>query len=156
MTLSKEGLEQIAKNEGWRGNLYPDHKGYSIGFGHLCTPEQKLYYTGRTITEDEARILLAHDSAFAEAAVSHSTTVALSQAQFDALVDFTYNVGPVALGKVADILNKGNYKGAGAHMLLYDKVRVNGELMVNPGVAARRQQNAKPFLEDERVQVSKL
>lgn len=156
MTLSKEGLEQIAKNEGWRGNLYFDHKGYSIGFGHLCTEKEKLYYTGRTITEDEAKVLLGHDSAFAEAAVSHSVTVDLTQSQFDALVDFTYNVGPIALGKVTDILNKGNYKGAGAHMLLYDKVRVNGELKINPGLTERRNQNAKPFLEDERVLVGKL
>lgn len=151
MTLSKEGLDQIAKNEGWRGNLYPDHKGYSIGFGHLCTEKEKLYYTGRTITEDEAKVLLAHDTALAEAAVNHSVTATLSPAQFDALVDFVYNVGPVALGKVADILNKGDYRQAGAHMLLYDKMRVNGELVVNPGLTARRNQEAKWFLDTIKV-----
>lgn len=147
MKLSQEGLDQITKFEGFAGNLYFDHRGYSIGYGHLCTEKEKLYYTGRTITEDAAKVLLGHDSAFAEAAVSHTITVTLSQAQFDALVDFTYNVGPIALGKVAETLNKGDYNGAGARMLLYDKVRVNGELKVSPALTDRRAQEARWFLE---------
>ena len=35
MKLSDEGLTQIAQHEGFAPKMYPDHKGYSIGYGHL-------------------------------------------------------------------------------------------------------------------------
>jgi len=50
-----------------------------------------------------------------------------------------------SLANIAQTLNKGDYKGAAARMRLYDKVRVNGQLVVNDGLTARRKQEVQAF-----------
>ena len=145
MILSTQGLSQIAQHEGFAAKMYPDHKGYSIGYGHLLSAAELPHYTGKTITQDEAKVLLHQDATKAEIFVNDTIKVPLTQAQFDALVDFTYNEGVGALANIAQTLNTGNYKGAGARMRLYDKVRVNGELVVHPGLVARRKQEVQAF-----------
>jgi lysozyme len=145
MTLSAEGLTQIAHHEGFAPKMYPDHKGYSIGYGHLLSAQEMPHYTGKTITQDEAKVLLRQDAAKAEIYVNDTIKVPLTQAQFDALVDFTYNEGVGSFANIAQTLNKGDYKGAAARMRLYDKVRVNGQLVVSSDLTARRAQEVKAF-----------
>ena len=109
MKLSDDGLNQITHNEGFAPKMYPDHKGYSIGYGHLLSAAELPQYTGKTITQDEAKVLLRQDAAKAEIYVNDTIKVPLTQAQFDALVDFTYNVGVGSLANIAYTLNKGDY-----------------------------------------------
>lgn len=88
-SMSAQGLDMLRSLEGFSATPYPDHKGQSIGYGHLIKPGESLTY----VTEAQAAQLLAQDVAWAEAAVNAAVTVQLTQAQFDALVSFTYNVG---------------------------------------------------------------
>lgn len=148
MELSDEGLAKIADNEGFSPTAYPDHKGYSIGYGHLLSTAELPQYINQTITQDDAKELLARDVASAEQSVRNMIKVPLTQAQFDALVDFTYNMGSGSLANIAQTLNTGDYKGAAARMQLYNKVRVNGQLVPNAGLTARRAQEAAAFLSE--------
>jgi lysozyme len=145
MTLSDDGLNQIALNEGFSPTMYPDHQGYSIGYGHLLSADELPQYTGTTITQDEAKVLLRQDAAKAESAVNETITVPLTQGQFDALVDFTYNEGAGSLDNIAETLNAGDYQGAAARMMLYNKVLVNNQLVADSGLTARREQEVKAF-----------
>ena len=145
MKLSDEGLAQIAQHEGFAPKMYPDHKGYSIGYGHLLSAEEMPLYQNKAITPDEGKALLLKDAAKAEMYVNDTITVPLTQAQFDALVDFTYNVGVGSLADIAHTLNSGDYKATAARMRLYDKVRVNGQLVENAALTARRKQEVQAF-----------
>jgi lysozyme len=146
MILSNNGLNQIAQHEGFAPKMYPDHKGYSIGYGHLLSVEEMPHYIGKTITQDEGKALLKQDAAKAESYVKQMIKVPLSQAQFDALVDFTYNEGEGSVANIAETLNKGDYKGAAARMMLYNKVRVNGQLVVSSNLVTRREQEVTAFV----------
>lgn len=78
-----------------------------------------------TITEGQALLLLEADITDAEDAVNELVTVPLSQSQFDALVDFTFNLGREALegSTLLDDLNEGRYNAAAAQIPLWDHVR---------------------------------
>lgn len=88
-SLSAAGRARLEGFEGFSATPYPDHKGNSIGFGHLIKPGENLTY----LTREQAGEILSSDVAWAEAAVRSSIKVALSQGQFDALVSFCFNVG---------------------------------------------------------------
>lgn len=95
MRLSQDGKVFLATEEGRRLRPYNDALGHcTVGVGHLlhhgnCTDEE----LARTYTEQEVDDLLADDVAWAELAVNRYVKVPLTQAQFDALVSFTFNWG---------------------------------------------------------------
>jgi lysozyme len=62
--------------------------------------------------------------------------VALTQGQFDALVDFVFNLGAgrLAGSTLLRMLNAGNTTGAGQHLLLW----VNAGGKPQPGLVTRR------------------
>jgi len=69
---------------------------------------------GDTITKEGAEELLREDVKRFEGYVDRLVKVPLTQGQFDALVSFTYNLGPGALEKstLLDQLNRGDYDSA--------------------------------------------
>jgi lysozyme len=88
--LSDAGREIIkAREGGFIATPYPDHKGYSIGYGHLMRADE----TYQSITQDKADELFNADVGWAEKAVFNSVLAPITQAQFDALVSFCFNVG---------------------------------------------------------------
>src|SRR5580698_4976530 len=96
MQLSAEGLELIKRCEGFRGQLYIDVAGFpTIGYGHRVVPPESLppeaFPNG--ISEPQADTILASDVSTAERAVCSLVKVALTQGQYDALVDFCFNLG---------------------------------------------------------------
>lgn len=112
MKTSIEGFSLIKKWEGLRLTSYDDATGRelrlhevprgiaTIGYGHTGG-----VYPGMVIDELTANTLLAQDVAMAETAVMRLIPAAapgsnhpLRQGQFDALVDFTFNLGAGALG----------------------------------------------------------
>ncbi|SEQ70473.1 Phage-related lysozyme (muramidase), GH24 family [Faunimonas pinastri] len=81
------------EEEALRLRAYPDPATggapWTIGYGHTHD-----VHPGMTITEAQAEAFLAADVAEAEAIVNRSVHVPLTQGQFDALVDFVFNIGP--------------------------------------------------------------
>jgi lysozyme len=89
MKLSPAGKQLIEQFESFRSVAYQDQKGvWTIGYGHTAGVKE-----GDTCTQAQADAFLEADAAAAVLAVNRSLDVAINQNQFDALVDFTYNLG---------------------------------------------------------------
>lgn len=104
--------------EGLRLTAYQDSGGvWSIAFGHTHG-----VYPGMTCTKEQADQWLLQDIGWAESAVNRLVKVPLTQGEFDALVDFTYNCGSGTFEKsdVLKKLNAGDYHGAAAALEEYD------------------------------------
>lgn len=108
-SLDAYGAAFIKANEGLRLKAYPDGAGYSIGYGHHITGSDGLN-SNSTISQSTAEALFASDVAIASNAVRNAVSVPLTQGQFNALVDFTFNrgTGNLARSGVASALNSGN------------------------------------------------
>ncbi len=114
----------------------------TIGYGHTATVQP-----GMEITEAEAHELFLRDLRPCERAVEMNINVPLTDGQFGALVSFVYNLGTSfrpgsPLHNIAKTLNAGDYDGAIRRMMLYNKQRINGRLVVVPGLVNRRQAEA--------------
>jgi RHS repeat-associated protein len=97
MSLSQKGLEFIERHEGYSDRVYNDSAGNpTIGYGHLIKEGEDF---SKGITKEKAGELLSQDTKAAVDAVNGKVTGKLSQTKFDALVDFTYNLGGGNLGK---------------------------------------------------------
>jgi lysozyme len=118
--LSPEGLKLLKQSEGYRGQVYLDAAGHpTIGYGHRLLPSQSF---PEGITEQQATEILLNDVCEAERAVSRLVRVPLAQGQFDALVDFCFNLGQnrLAASSLLDCLNRGRYSAAAEQLLLWD------------------------------------
>ncbi len=120
MNLSSEGLQLLKKSEGFRDQVYPDVAGFrTVGFGHRLQPDEH-YPAG--ITAAQAESILAADLALAQSAVERLVRVPLSQGQFDALIDFVFNLGAgrLASSTLLRYLNAGQYDAAAWQLLIWD------------------------------------
>ena len=120
MKLSTAGIELIKRFEGFRSHTYFDAAGFpSIGYGHRLEPKEH-YPDG--ITETQAEVILLWDVHEAEQAVKRMVKVPLTQGQFDALVDFTFNLGSARLSNSSLLreLNAGHYDLAANELLRWD------------------------------------
>ncbi len=135
MELSNAGLELVKRSEGFRSQTYLDVNGFpTIGYGHRILPSES--FPG-AITETQAADLLASDLRVAEQAVERAVKVPLTQGQFDALVDFCFNLGGerLASSTLLKVLNGGRYQDAVEQLLRWDLA--GGR--VNTGLKTRRQ-----------------
>jgi lysozyme len=101
MRTSQNGLNLIQASEGLCLTVKPDNKGPQIGYGHDLQPGES-YPNG--ITESQALALLQADLATRYERAVNPLAPDANQNQFDALVDFCYNLGP---GDLATMLNHG-------------------------------------------------
>ena len=135
MHLSTAGLELLKKSEGFRDRTYTDLAGFrTIGFGHRQAPGET--YSGG-ISLAQAEKILATDVLLAELAVTRLVRVPLTQGQFDALVDFAFNLGAgrLASSTLLKYLNAGKYDAAAWQLLAWDHA---GHEEV-PGLKLRRE-----------------
>lgn len=110
LQYSKTGLALTEQFEGCRLVAYQDVRGvWTIGYGHTSG-----VHAGMTCTQAQAEQWLLEDIEYAANAVKHYVTVALTQGEFDALVDFVFNVGVgnFAGSTLLRKLNAGDYAGA--------------------------------------------
>jgi lysozyme len=118
MNYDQDGLSLTEQFEGCRLEAYQDQVGvWTIGYGHT-----KGVHAGMTCTLEEAQQFLCDDVAEAVAAVNHLVTIQLSQGEFDALVDFTFNlgIGNFASSTLLKKLNAGDIEGAADEFLKWD------------------------------------
>ena len=92
------GIILTKRSESWQPNLYNDSAKYcTIGYGHLvkrapCNgTEPPEFLTG--LTEPQGTDLLVRDMGTAQYAVMTAVTTSMTEGQFAALCDFTFNVG---------------------------------------------------------------
>jgi lysozyme len=137
---SANGLVLTKQFEGLILTAYQDSVGvWTIGYGHTGTDVQP----GLTITEEQATILLAADVAWAVTCVNKSVKSAINQNQFDALVDFTFNLGCANLGQstLLRLVNAANFAAAAKEFLRWNKA---GGKVLN-GLTRRRQAETDLF-----------
>ena len=125
MHLSAVGLELMKKSEGFRNQTYRDVAGVpTIGYGHRLLPGE---FFPNGISEERAADILSNDVCQAEQAVARLVKVPLAQGQFDALVDFVFNLGAGRLAASALLrdLNAGRYDAAAGELLRWDHAGKN-------------------------------
>jgi lysozyme len=124
-TLSTEGRRALRQREGLRGY-------YEISRSDM-TPDQV-----------EAAFDLAVGGAerAVQRQVSHHP---LTQAQFDALVSYTFNLGAGGAMLVLRRIDCGDLAGAADAMLRNISAPVDGRLMPHASLVARRKEESAPF-----------
>lgn len=142
MEYSKQGLKLTESFEGCRLTAYRDQIGrWTIGYGHAVgvTP-------GETITQPEAEALLNADIQWAVSFVNNIVKVSLSQNEFDALVDFTFNLGSGNFQHSAllELVNQQKFAEAAQQFDLWD--HAGGQVVA--GLLRRRQAEEQEFTEN--------
>lgn len=137
MKQSANGRKLTQEREGLRLEAYKDGGGvWTIGYGHTQGVK-----SGQTCTAEQAEAWYLSDVQSAEHDVELYVTVPLNQGQFDALVDWTFNLGGERLRKSTMLrrINDKDFDAALKEMLRwkYD----NGVEVA--GLLARRQEEVK-------------
>ena len=144
MEYSKNGAHLTESFEGLRLTAYPDPATggapWTIGYGHTG-PD---VHPGLTITQEQAEELLMQDTQKAAAAVNAKVTGDITQEEFDALVDFVFNVGAgnFAASTLLKKVNSGDIHGAAAEFEKWDMAA--GKHMA--GLLRRRHAESEEFL----------
>lgn len=118
MDYSRDGLHLTKQFEGCRLVAYQDQVGvWTIGYGHT-----RGVTSGMTCTQEQAEAWLQEDIARVVDAINSGVTVVLTQGEFDALVDFGFNLGVHALkhSTLWRKLNDGDFEGAAAEFPKWD------------------------------------
>ena len=137
---SDAGLALTKNFEGLRVEAYQDCAGiWTIGYGHTGRDVRP----GRRVSEFEAEVLLRVDLRDAIACVNRYVEVPITQAQFDALVDFCYNAGRgnFCRSSLLEKVNQEDFEGAAAQFALW----VNVDQKPVPGLVRRRAAEAALF-----------
>jgi len=141
MTYSDAGIALTKGFEGLRLTAYRDCGGVlTIGYGHTGPDVVE----GMTIDEAQAEALLRADLQSAVDCVNRAVTAAITQNQFDALVDFCFNVGCGSLLKSTLLkkVNASDFAGAAEQFALW--VHAGGEVVA--GLVRRRKLEAEMFV----------
>jgi lysozyme len=147
MQISNSGLSLIAGFEGFSAVPYTDADGQSIAFGHFLLPGELGNTIISPVTKEQGYALLNQDAATADAVVSNSVTVPLTQNQHDALCSLVYNIGGAPTyhfenSTLLRLLNSGDYNGAADQFLVWNK----SQGQVDQSLVDRRAQEQSVFL----------
>lgn len=138
---SLSGLEQIRSFESCQLMAYWDAEGrvWTIGWGSTG-PD---VHQGLLWTQSHADARFLQDVQRCEAEVNRCVSVPITQGEFDALVDFVYNLGDGALetSTMLRLLNDGDYAGAAGQFERWD--HVHGKIIA--GLLRRRIADKKEF-----------
>jgi len=144
MHISDEGLELIKHFEGCELEAYKCAAGvWTIGYGHT-----KDIQEGDKWSQDKADFMLWRElEEEYEQYIHDYVHVPLNQSQFDALVSWTYNLGPANLkaSTMLKKLNNGEYEEVPAQMARWNKATVNGKRTVLEGLTRRRKAEGQLF-----------
>ena len=139
MKISQEGIDMIKHFEGCELESYRCSANVlTIGYGTT-----KNVVEGMKISQHQAEELLMKDLEEFEEYVEDLIDVPLEQNQFDALVAWTYNLGPTNLktSTLRKVLNKGAYDDVAEQIKRWNKA--NGKVL--KGLVRRRNAEAELF-----------
>jgi|TARA_R100001460_G_scaffold4991_1_gene14016 lysozyme len=139
MKISAEGLALIKKFEGCELEAYQDAVGvWTIGYGHIKDVKE-----GMSITKQQAEEMLLEELVEYESYVLEAVNHQLDQCMFDALVSWTYNLGPSNLNAstMLKVLNAGDYDGVPEQIKRWNKA--GGKVLT--GLVRRREAEALLF-----------
>jgi lysozyme len=140
MKYSKNGLKLTETFEGVYLAAYPDSTGIpTIGYGHT-----RGVFLGMTCSLPQAEAWLLEDVAWAEREVNSLVRVQITQPEFDALVDFTFNCGAGNFdhSTLLSLVNKGDFMHAANEFEKWDKA--GGKVVA--GLLRRRKAEAEIFI----------
>lgn len=139
MQPSDKCLKLVEDSEDCKLRAYRDTGGVlTIGYGHTGGVREN-----QIITQELAEVLLHHDLDYAVRIVN-GHALPCTQPQFDALVDFVFNVGPSQFlsSTLLKYHRAGEYEKAAAEFPKW--VHDNGK--VEPGLVKRREAERKLYL----------
>ena len=139
MNISQEGISLIKKFEGCELEAYKCAAGvWTIGYGHTKDVKE-----GDSISKEEAEFMLVHELQEYCNDVDIAVKVDLKQNEFDALVSWTYNLGPTNLNfsTMLRVLNEGKHDEVPAQIKRWNKA--SGQ--VKQGLVRRREAEALMF-----------
>ncbi len=143
MKTSKEGILLIKKFEGCELEAYQCSADvWTIGYGHTYNVKE-----GDTCSQKDADRILAEDLEEFEGYVQEAVGVPLKQNEFDALVAWTYNLGPGNLRSSTMLkrLNDSRFDEVPSEMRRWNKA---GGKVVN-GLVRRREAEALLFKNED-------
>lgn len=146
MQMSAQGKADLIRHEGIRYTPYKDSAGYwTVGIGHLIVPGDGLA-TDRDIDENTLMAVFQTDLSNAESAVNRNINVPLTQGQYDALVDWTFQYGGarLAASTLRKLINNFQYEQAALEFPKW--VYVGKPQRIEPGLVARRQDNLTTYM----------
>ncbi|NLS53761.1 lysozyme [Hafnia alvei] len=124
MQISENGINLIKQYEGCRLTAYQDCIGvWTIGYGWTQPIGGKSIAKGMVISQQKADALLMQGIEQSENCVNNVVHHSINQHQFDALVDFAYNLGVNALkgSTLLKKINVGDYIGAANEFQKWNK-----------------------------------
>jgi len=139
MQISKEGIDLVKKFEGCKLEAYQCAAGvWTLGYGSTHGVKQ-----GDTCSQEEAENMLIDELKEYGNYVKELVTVPLNQHQMDAMISWTFNLGPSNLksSTLLMILNQAIYEEIPFQIKRWNKV--NG--VVNDGLIRRREAEALLF-----------
>lgn len=146
--MNAAGFTLLRQYEGFRPDAYDDANGrtvapgdpihgkLTIGYGHIGTD----VHPGLTWTQEQAEETLERDVAAFSSEIMPLITANINDSQFSAFVCLAYNIGLHAFAgsSALHLANAGNLNDVPAHIMLWDKMTVNGRLVVSAGLQRRR------------------
>ena len=139
MNISNEGISLIKKFEGCELESYQDAVGvWTIGYGHTKNVKE-----GMTISKEQADNMLLNELDEYCEHVEKAVDVTLKQNEFDALVSWTYNLGPTNLNDstMLKVLNNKDFEEVPNQIKRWNKA--GGKVL--DGLIRRREAEALLF-----------
>lgn len=140
--ISQQGYQMTETFEGYIPFVYKDAGGQdTIGYGHLIRPGEHF---DTPLVPQQAEDVLKGDESIAAAAVNRYAARPLLQGQFDALCDFTFNLGSGTLKKSTLLkrVNAGKDDLVPVEFMKY--ININGK--PSDGLARRRKAEVRLYV----------
>ncbi len=138
------GLSQLQEHEGRVNQTYIDPVGIpTVCYGHTG----RFAKRGAAYTNSECQTILTEDLQSHDKAMHKCIRVPLTRGQHDALLSFTFNVGPTKACRSTMFrkLNAGDYSGASREFNKWTYGNVRGRMVRLPGLVRRRADETRMF-----------
>lgn len=151
--LIKKAAKYIEKNEGRKNKPYQDGYGnWTVGVGHLMTPEEVKLYAGKTLSDDTIQNIFEKDIGLKLSLVRKifgSVYETYSDNLKVAILDGFFRGDLSGSPKTIALLKAKKFKAAADEYLNNDEYRKSLNSKSHKGVAYRMQRNAK-IIADEK------